>query len=58
MSKNNSKPWDKNWKIIKSIGGGSQGQTYLVEPKNDSFPANKYLLKKLNRQDDRQVLLI
>ncbi|NET28963.1 serine/threonine-protein kinase [Okeania sp. SIO1I7] len=52
MSKNNSKPWDENWKIIENIGGGGQGQTYLVEPKNNSFPANKYILKRLNRQND------
>ncbi|GGA22911.1 serine/threonine-protein kinase [Okeania sp. KiyG1] len=52
MSKNNSKPWDENWKIIENIGGGGQGQTYLVEPKNNSFPANQYVLKKLNKQND------
>ncbi|NEQ36590.1 MAG: serine/threonine protein kinase [Okeania sp. SIO3I5] len=52
MTKNSSKPWEENWKIIENIGGGGQGQTYLVEPKNNSFPANKYVLKKLNRQND------
>jgi len=48
----NSKPWEENWKIIDNIGGGGQGQTYLVEPKNNSFPDNQYVLKKLNKQND------
>ncbi|MDY7007083.1 MAG: protein kinase [Cyanobacteriota bacterium] len=52
MSKNNSKSWNENWKIIGNIGGGGQGQTYLVEPKNNSFPANQYVLKKLNRKNE------
>ncbi len=54
MTKNSSKPWEENWKIIENIGGGGQGQTYLVEPKNNFFPANKYVLKKLNKQNDSE----
>ncbi|MGK7922968.1 MAG: protein kinase [Trichodesmium sp.] len=54
MTKNSSKPWEENWKIIENIGGGGQGQTYIVEPKNNSFPANKYVLKKLNKQNDSE----
>ncbi|NER07952.1 MAG: protein kinase [Okeania sp. SIO3C4] len=52
MSKNNSKPWNENWKIIENISEGGQGQTYLIKPKNNSFPANQYVLKKLKRQND------
>ena len=54
MTKNSSKPWEENWKIIENIRGGRQGQTYLVEPKNNSFPANKHVLKKLNKQNDSE----
>ena len=41
MTKNSSKPWDKNWKIINSIGSAGQCQNNLVEPKNNSFPAHQ-----------------
>ncbi|MDJ0553401.1 MAG: serine/threonine-protein kinase [Microcoleaceae cyanobacterium MO_207.B10] len=54
MTKNSSKSWDENWQIIENIGGGGQGQTYLVEPKNNSFPVNQYVLKKLNKQNDAE----
>ncbi|MDE5071222.1 MAG: hypothetical protein O4861_07880 [Trichodesmium sp. St16_bin4-tuft] len=41
MTKNSSKPWDKNWKIINNICRGGQGQNNLVKPKNNSFPAHQ-----------------
>src|SRR3989442_1403556 len=28
------KPWESDWKIIQTIGGGGQGSTYLVESTN------------------------
>ncbi|MDY7007041.1 MAG: serine/threonine-protein kinase [Cyanobacteriota bacterium] len=51
-SKSKSKPWDKNWETLKDIGGGGQGKTSLVKPKNDSFLAGKYVLKILKEQKD------
>ncbi len=52
MSKNENKPWKENWKIINQIGGGGQGQTFLVKPQNDSYLPGQYVLKTLNRPKD------
>ncbi|EAW33695.1 protein kinase [Lyngbya sp. PCC 8106] len=50
MSKNKKKPWNEKWETIEQIGGGGQGLTFLVKPKNDSFPTGNYVLKILKNQ--------
>ncbi len=54
MNTNKNKPWNENWKIIKQIGSGGQGQTFLVKPRKDVFLSNQYVLKKLIKQDDNE----
>jgi serine/threonine-protein kinase len=34
MSKQKNKPWDEKWERVKQIGGGGQGETFLVQPKD------------------------
>lgn len=50
--KNKDKPWDEKWKIIRSLGGGGQGETSLVKPKNPTIPHQTFVLKRLKNQDD------
>lgn len=54
MSKNKNKPWNENWEFIDKIGGGGQGQTSLVKPRNDSYLPSQYVLKILNRPKDKE----
>jgi len=42
-------PWDEKWNIFEKIGGGGQGNTYLVNPKHDDSLG---VLKILNNQKD------
>ena len=52
MSKQKSKPWDEKWEIVKSIGGGGQGDTFLVKPKDSTNLPQSFVLKKLKNQKD------
>lgn len=54
MAAQKNKPWDEKWKTIKSIGGGGQGDTFLVEPKNITIPSQSFVLKKLKNQKDAE----
>jgi serine/threonine-protein kinase len=47
MSKQKNKPWDEKWETIKSIGGGGQGDTFLVKPKDSTNLSQTFILKKL-----------
>ncbi|HLO48199.1 MAG TPA: serine/threonine-protein kinase [Kamptonema sp.] len=51
MTKQNKKPWEQEWKIIKDIGQGGQGITQLVERKSTTDQC-QYVLKKLKKQND------
>ncbi|MEG4814908.1 protein kinase domain-containing protein [Microcoleus sp. K5-D4] len=50
MSKPKNKPWDKKWEIVKPIGGGGQGDTFLVKPKDAAILSQTFVLKKLKNQ--------
>jgi len=52
MSKQKNKPWDEKWETIKSIGGGGQGDTFLVKPKDSTNLSQTFILKKLKNQKD------
>ncbi len=52
MNKKKNKPWSEHWEIIKTIGSGGQGQTSLVQPRNNSYPPGQYVFKELHRQKD------
>lgn len=45
------KPWSHDWNIITQIGGGGQGNTFLVESVSDSVRA---CLKSLSNNDDKE----
>lgn len=49
-----NKPWEEKWKIVRSIGGGGQGDTFLVEAKNAIIPHQSFVLKKLRNQNDAE----
>jgi serine/threonine protein kinase len=52
MSKQKNKPWDEKWEIVKPIGGGGQGDTFLVQPKDSPIPHQTFVLKILKNQKD------
>lgn len=52
MSKQKNKPWDEKWEIVKPIGGGGQGDTFLVKPKNSTILPQSFVLKILKNQKD------
>ena len=52
MSKQKSKPWDEKWEIVKPIGGGGQGDTFLVKPKDSTNLSQSFVLKRLKNQKD------
>ena len=52
MSKQKTKPWDKKWEIVKPIGGGGQGDTFLVKPKESAILSRSFVLKILKNQKD------
>ncbi|MEG4580755.1 MULTISPECIES: serine/threonine-protein kinase [unclassified Microcoleus] len=52
MSKQKNKPWDEKWEIVKPIGGGGQGETFLVQPKDPKILSQTCVLKKLKNQKD------
>ena len=52
MSKHKNKPWDEKWETIKPIGGGGQGDTFLVKPKDSTILSQSFVLKKLKNQKD------
>jgi serine/threonine protein kinase len=52
MSKQKNKPWDEKWETIKPIGGGGQGDTFLVKPKDSTILSQSFVLKKLKNQKD------
>jgi serine/threonine-protein kinase len=52
MSKQKNKPWDEKWETIKSIGGGGQGDTFLVKPKDSTNLSQSFVLKRLKNQKD------
>jgi serine/threonine protein kinase len=48
----NSMPWEKNWKVIEPLGGGGQGDTFLVQSvTNESIRAVLKLLKPIKAND-------
>lgn len=52
MSKQKNKPWDEKWEIVKSIGGGGQGDTSIVKAKDSTFSPQSFVLKTLKNQKD------
>ncbi|MBD1938892.1 serine/threonine-protein kinase [Microcoleus sp. FACHB-68] len=54
MSKQKNKPWDEKWEIVKSIGGGGQGDTFLVKSKDSTVLSQSFVLKKLKNQNDAE----
>jgi serine/threonine-protein kinase len=52
MSKQKNKPWDEKWEIVKPIGGGGQGDTFLVKPKESAILFRSFVLKILKNQKD------
>ncbi|MEG4408587.1 serine/threonine-protein kinase [Microcoleus sp. MON2_D5] len=52
MSKPKNKPWDKKWEIVKPIGSGGQGDTFLVKPKDSPIWSQSFVLKILKNQKD------
>ena len=52
MSKQKNKPWDEKWEIVKPIGGGRQGDTFLVKPKESAILSRSFVLKILKNQKD------
>jgi serine/threonine-protein kinase len=51
MSKQKNKPWDEKWEIVKLIGGGGQGDTFLVKPKYSTNLSQTFVLKKLKNHN-------
>jgi serine/threonine-protein kinase len=45
------KPWEINWQIIRELGGGGHGATFVVK-RRDGSDDNEYVLKVLRRQQD------
>lgn len=52
MSKHKNKPWDEKWEKVKQIGGGGQGETFLVHPKDPKILSQTCVLKILKNQKD------
>jgi len=52
MSKQKNKPWDEKWEKVKLIGGGGQGETFLVQPKDPKIFSQTCVLKILKNQKD------
>lgn len=52
MSKQKNKPWDEKWETIRPIGGGGQGDTFLVKPKDSPTNDRPGVLKILKNQKD------
>ena len=52
MSKQKNKPWDEKWERVKQIGGGGQGETFLVQPKDPKIFPQTGALKILKNQKD------
>jgi serine/threonine-protein kinase len=52
MSKQKNKPWDEKWEIVKSIGGGGQGDTFLVKSKDSTISPQTFVLKTLKNPKD------
>lgn len=50
MAKQKNKPWDEKWEIVRSIGGGGQGDTFLVKPKDSTISTQTFVLKILKNQ--------
>jgi serine/threonine-protein kinase len=54
MSKQKNRPWEEKWEIVKPIGGGGQGDTFLVKPKDSTILSQSFVLKKLKNQKDAE----
>ncbi|AFZ10812.1 serine/threonine protein kinase (plasmid) [Oscillatoria nigro-viridis PCC 7112] len=52
MVKQKNKPWEERWETIRSIGGGGQGDTFLVKPKDSPTNDRPGVLKILKNQKD------
>lgn len=52
LPKHKKKPWDKKWETIRPIGGGGQGDTFLVQPKDSPILHQTFVLKILKNQKD------
>jgi len=48
MSKGKKKPWDDNWQILRPLGGGGQGNAFLVKHRDEAD--REYVLKVLKSQ--------
>lgn len=51
---NKQKPWELDWKIIQTIGGGGQGTTFLVESKGNKERACLKLLTDNGSMERRE----
>ncbi|MEG4442088.1 serine/threonine-protein kinase [Microcoleus sp. AT9_B5] len=50
MVKQKNKPWEARWETIRPIGGGGQGDTFLVKPKDSPTNDRTFVLKILKNQ--------
>jgi serine/threonine protein kinase len=50
-TKQTTKPWENNWQIVRELGGGGHGATFVVR-RRDGSDDNEYVLKVLRRQED------
>lgn len=47
------KPWEANWQIVRELGGGGHGATFVVK-RRDGSDDSEYVLKVLRRQNDSE----
>ena len=52
MVKPKNQPWDEKWEIVRSLGGGGQGDTFFVQSKDSAISAQTFVLKKLKNQKE------
>ena len=52
MVKQKNKPWDEKWEIVRALGGGGQGDTSIVKPKDFTISPQTFVLKTLKNQKD------
>jgi len=50
--KQKNKPWDEKWEIVRALGGGGQGDTSIVKPKDFTISPQTFVLKTLKNQKD------
>ena len=52
MSKQKNKPWYEKWEIVRTLGGGGQGDTFLVKSKDSASSGQTFVLKKLKNDKE------